>query len=68
MGPDAIINLTEITPAGWIFLFAVFYLVSVYVEFMILRLLFSTTLRKYTETLAEQYREALEAFKRQHRV
>ena len=68
MDPSAIINIHEITPMGWAFLFGVFYIVSVYVEFVILRLLFSSALKKYTETLYEQYRESLEAFKRQHRI
>jgi hypothetical protein len=54
--------------SGYITLGIFWYLISLWVVWTVMNKLFKTALKSYTEALREQYREALDNYKRQHRV
>jgi len=63
-----VIDLHAISIEGYIFLGAVFFLACLYIEWRILTFMFKTALKSAIDEISEQYRKALEEYKRRHRV
>ena len=53
---------------GAAFVGIVWYIVSMYIMHRIYMRILRTTLKKYTDTLSEEYRKSLDEYKRQHRI